>query len=90
MNADPGCLKAWFALLNSLLLKLIPPDTAKILPVCGSKAIIAPLISGNCLKLNKGNSPYSTESSFSNLSSTYIMSPTANTSFGFLIGGPKY
>ena len=32
LNADPGCLLAWVALLNSLVLKLKPPVKANTLP----------------------------------------------------------
>ena len=33
LNADPGCLLACVALLNSLLWKLYPPERANILPL---------------------------------------------------------
>ena len=51
LNADPGCLNACVDLLNSLFLKLNPPDIAKILPVKGSITIIPPLALGICFKL---------------------------------------
>ena len=53
LNAEPGCLRAWVALLNSLFLKLNPPETAFTLPVKGSITTMPPFTSGNCFKLYK-------------------------------------
>ena len=70
MNAEPGCLEACVALLNSLFLKLKPPLNASTLPVKGSITTIPPLTSGSCLK---------EKLLFSSLS-TYIMSLSLNNS----------
>ena len=51
LKADPGCLFACEALLNSLFLKLKPPELAFTLPVKGSITTIAPFAKGNCLSL---------------------------------------
>ena len=44
--AEPGCLLACVALLNSLLSKSYPPDKARTLPFLGSIATMAPFTSG--------------------------------------------
>ena len=55
MKAEPGCLFAWVALLNSLDIKLYPPTKALTFPLKGSITTIAPLTFGSCLISNVSN-----------------------------------